>query len=127
MTMGQPKATNGNPFKVPATVNQVIDAPGGGKVEVTVEDDAIWLSNIDGSDKRTFTLRIARKALEGHSIAVRGIEERAAHAKTLGARAPRLDRDEDCAKAASASKQAGFWFVDERYTLLGTPVTVIDG
>jgi len=81
--MAQAHASRGDPLfsrgEVMASSKEKTPAPavvlpvGDGRVEVTVIDGAIWLSDYASGKSRNFTLVIPRKRLQGHKSARQGV------------------------------------------------------
>lgn len=107
---------------VPAATVVVPDA--NGRVELTVVDGKIWLSDYSAAGTRNFTLLVPRKKLRGNQTARDSLH---AHLKTqsggtsvnaAGATAVPLS-------PATAPDQVGYWYVDDSYAH-GSPVTVVE-
>jgi hypothetical protein len=125
--------------EIPPVVS--LPQPGGGRVEISVVDDVIWISDYakddKGNDVSNFTLCVARGPLEGAPDAAAGVHAlfrrrgtspsnlaagTHAHSQAQRAMLARLAP----AMVASPPSKAGYWFVDPTITPHGGPVVVVD-
>jgi hypothetical protein len=99
----------------------------GGKIEITVDGDTIWLS--DYSDEKTcnFTLCIRRGELEGDAEAPNVVhqvfQERMRNGKRTYQARRKLTAE---AIARQPPSKAGYWFIDPTISPHGGPVVVMD-
>jgi hypothetical protein len=116
--------------------------PGGGRVEISVVDDVIWISDYSkddqGNDVSNFTLCVARGPLEGAPAAAAGVHglfkqrgDRTWNGSKPNGRGPTkaqravIDRVTPAMLEGPPSK-AGYWFVDPTIAPHGGPVVVVD-
>jgi hypothetical protein len=106
-----------------------IPAPGttvpvdGGRVELTVVDDAIWLSSYQ-DDKHQFTLVVPRKSLEGSVDAKEGVSRRARNGGRKAAFKMAVSAMERFKLAPPA--RAGFWYEDPNFKGHGGPLVIVE-
>jgi hypothetical protein len=113
--------------------------PGGGRVEISVVDDTIWVSDYSSADVCNFTLRVPRGKLEGADNARAGVHElfkkralngttaqkaSSAAARNAAYRAALTKMAE--AYAVEPPSKAGYWFIDPTINPHGGPVVVLD-
>lgn len=103
---------------IPATA--VVLPDGKGRVEITVIDDAIWLSDY-GSGKHNFTLVIPRKRLKGNRAARDGVYDH--HCKKTGKASVRVAAKTDLTSSPPA--KAGYWY-ELASPAHGGPVVIIE-
>jgi hypothetical protein len=110
--------------------------PDGGRVEISVVEDTIWVSDYASGDVCNFTLRVPRGKLEGDDIARAGVHEMFKE-RARGHAKPRADGDRGAAYRASVQRiaeaiayappsKAGFWVIDPTFNPHGGPVVVLD-
>lgn len=117
----------------------VMPVPGGGRVEISIVDDTIWVSDYSNNDVCNFTLRVPRGGLEGADNARDGVRDLYKRRKLGGPSAPRAasayERNaryrEAIAQfaeafAAAPPSKAGYWFIDPTVSPHGGPVVVLD-
>lgn len=117
----------------------VMPITGGGKVEISVVNDSIWISDYSSDDVCNFTLRVMRGKLEGSEYAREAVHEMYKRRKLGGPSAQKgapahegnRGRREALAKfaetfAAGLPSKAGYWFSDPTVTPHGGPVVVLD-
>jgi len=103
---------------IPATA--VVLPDGKGRVEITVVDDEIWLSDY-GSGKHNFTLVIPRKRLKGNKAARDGVYDH--HCKKTGTASVKAAATTDLTTAPPA--KAGYWY-ELASNAHGGPVVIIE-
>jgi hypothetical protein len=95
-----------------------------GRVEITVVDNEIWLSDYASGEKHNFTLVVPRKRLQGNKAAQEAVHQ---HFSKRGAAAP------SARIAAAAPKlvegppaMAGYWYQDPNFPAHGGPVVIVE-
>jgi hypothetical protein len=117
----------------------VMPVPGGGRVEISIVDDTIWVSDYTNNNVCNFTLRVVRGKLEGADSAREGVHELYKQRKAGGVAAlkasPAFERNAGyrdtmtrIAEAYSTARpsKAGYWFIDPTVSPHGGPVVVLD-
>jgi len=108
--------------------------PDGGRVEISVVDDMIWISDYSSAGTCNFTLRVLRGRLEGAEnarVAVHDLFKERARGKSsaaYGRNSPyraALNKIAEAMVAAPPTK-AGYWFIDPTFSPHGGPVVVLD-
>jgi hypothetical protein len=101
-----------------------------GRVEVTVVDNEIWISDYAKTGNRqrlNFTLVIPRGKLVGNAAASQSAFEhhRKDYGKASAMRSPRLAA---CAVKVGKAKprKAGFWYEDKEFPAHGGPVVILE-
>src|SRR5262245_28838105 len=106
----------------------------GSSVQLVIEKDIIWISDVSSAGKTNFTLRVWRGPMDGVDAARSKVQElfqeRArGKSKPYSKRGSRyLDDLSETQKAMDAGPpaKAGYWYVDPTFSPLGNPVTTID-
>jgi len=115
-----------------ATSKKSIPAPsvvlpiGAGRVELTVTEDEIWLSDYADAEKRNFTLVIPRSELHGNESACQSVF--AHHSNRKGAGRTLSQRVTAVRKFLTAQppKVAGYWYEDPSFPAHGGPVVIVE-
>jgi len=107
-------------------VPSVVLPIGGGRVELTVTDGEIWLSDYATGKKRNFTLVIPRGKLRGNKSARQSVFDH--HSNKRGAKAALSQRVMAARKLITAQppKVAGYWYQDPSFPAHGGPVVIVE-
>lgn len=107
-----------------------------GRVEITVVDGEIWVSDYDSDGKSNFTFVIQRGPLRGSETARAAVvdsceKERGAEHKrrVAAARATMVGANRQLGTSATAAGQpraAGYWYVDPNWSAHGGPVVIVE-
>lgn len=115
-----------------ATQRDRIPAPGvtlhvgDGRVEVTVVDNEIWLSDYASGEARNFTLVIPRTRLQGNKSARQSVHDHHCNHKDgarpcssrVAAALPQLEK--------TPPAVAGYWYQDPNSPAHGGPVVIVE-
>ena len=107
-------------FPEPGTTLEV----DGGRVELTVVDDAIWLSSYEGKTHQ-FTLVVPRKPLEGNRAALDGVAQRARSGARKASSSMMVAKAMERFKTTTPAR-AGYWYEDPDSRSHGGPVVIIE-
>jgi len=105
---------------------------GDGRVEISVVDGEIWVSDYDSRTKRNFTIVIQRGTLNGNRCVCQAVHESAREESTLAA--SKRGRPKHARRIAKAHevmaekppRKAGYWYQDPNSSAHGGPVVVIE-
>ena len=116
-------ATSRETIPVPSVVLPI----GDGRVEITVIDNEIWLSDYAGGSTHNFTLVIPRMKLQGNKSACQGVF--AHHSNKGGDNQSDFSRRVLAARkylSAEPPRMAGYWYQDPNSAAHGGPVVIIE-
>jgi len=105
---------------------------GDGRVEVSVVDGEIWVSDYDSRRKRNFTIVIQRGKLNGSQCACQAVHESVRDegnlAASKGARPKHSQRIAQAHRimAKRPPRKAGYWYQEPDSSAHGGPVVIIE-
>ncbi len=100
---------------------------GDGRVEITVIDNEIWLSDYAGGNSHNFTLVIPRTRLQGNKSACQSVFDH--HTNKGGGDQSAFSRRVMAARKTLATeppRMAGYWYQDPNSAAHGGPVVIIE-
>jgi len=113
-------------FKKSIPVPSVVLPVGAGRVELTVTEGEIWLSDYADDEKRNFTLVIPRSELHGNKSACKSVFDH--HSNKRGAKNAFSQRVAAVRKFLTVQppKVAGYWYEDPSFPAHGGPVVIVE-
>ena len=100
---------------------------GDGRVEITVVDNEIWLSDYASGEVRNFTLVIPRSKLLGNKSARDGVHDHYCNKGTGEKYAPSRRIEKAAVKLRVAPPpMAGYWYQDPDSPAHGGPVVIVE-
>jgi hypothetical protein len=99
---------------------------GEGRVEITVVNDEIWLSDYANDKDRNFTMVIPRSKLTGNKSACDAVHNH--YSRDTGGKPPRWQRLQAVVDMLRVQppRMAGYWYQDPASPAHGGPVVIVE-